>query len=77
MSAKIEVFTDGSPYSESVVEQVNELSCSKCEITVYHLNEPDASGNCKDKVRTYAITSIPAVVLNGKLVEIEKLKKVK
>lgn len=77
MGAKIEVFSDGSPVSDRVVDQVKELSCSKCEINVYHTNEQGGSADCEDKVKAYGITSIPAVVFNGKLVDVHNLKQVK
>ncbi|QMV44543.1 glutaredoxin [Cohnella cholangitidis] len=77
LSAKVEVFVDGSPRCEDVVRQVKELACSKCEVIVYNLNDPISIANMANKASDYGIENFPAVTINGKLVEIDKLKNVK
>jgi hypothetical protein len=76
LSAKVEVFVDGSPRCEDVVKQVKELACSKCEVIVYSRNEPIGTANFESKASDYGIENFPAVTINGKLVEIDKLKNV-
>jgi hypothetical protein len=71
MGAKIEVFVDNSPLSSTVIQKVKDLACFRCKITVYNLDDQDY----EDKMKVYGIGSIPAVVLNGKLVDLEKVKK--
>ncbi len=43
------------------------MACNSCEITVYNLVEQCESKICVDKIKEYDITSLPAVVVNGKL----------
>lgn len=64
---KIEVFISGCPLCEPVVKMVKETACSSCEVIVYNLAEPCESKVCLDKVATYGIRSLPAVVVNGSL----------
>jgi DNA-binding transcriptional MerR regulator len=68
MGAKIEVFVDNSPLSTNVIQKVKELACSKCEVIVYE-------SDYEDKMKAYGIECIPAVVMNGKVVDVEKIKK--
>ncbi|MEC0091037.1 thioredoxin domain-containing protein [Paenibacillus macquariensis] len=75
MSKRIKVFTDGSPLSDDVVEQVKKLACSKCEFIVNNLSEPPVAAECEDKVKGYGITSLPAVTIDGKVVDYKKFKK--
>ncbi len=67
MKRQIEVFTAGCPVCEPVVKTVKEMACNSCEITVYNLVEQCESKICVDKIKEYDITSLPAVVVNGKL----------
>ena len=59
---QVEVFTAGCAVCEPTVKLVNELACSSCEITVY-----DLSNEGIDKAREYGISSVPAVVIDGRL----------
>ncbi len=43
---------------------VNELACSSCDVTVYNLKEDGM-----DKAREYGVTSVPTVVVNGKILD--------
>ena len=43
---------------------MKELSCSSCDVTIYNLNE---SG--MDKAKGYGVTSVPTVVVNGKVLD--------
>ena len=67
MKRQIEVFTDGCPVCEPAVKTVKEMACASCEVTVYNLVEQCESKICIDKMKEYNITSLPAVVVNGKL----------
>jgi len=67
MKRQIEVFTAGCPVCEPVVKTVKEMTCASCEVTVYNLVEQCESKICVDKMNEYSITSLPAVVVNGKL----------
>ena len=43
---------------------MKQMSCSSCDVTVYNLKE---SG--MDKAREYGVTSVPTVVVNGKILD--------
>jgi len=43
---------------------VRDLSCSSCDVTVYNLNE-----NGMDKAKEYGVTSVPTVVVDGKMLD--------
>jgi glutaredoxin 3 len=59
---QVEVFTAGCPICAPTVQLVEELACPDCEVTVYDLREQGA-----EKARHYGITTVPAVVVNGRL----------
>jgi len=66
---KVEVFTSGCFLCEETVKLVRELTCPNCEVTVYDISEPCESKECIDKARAYGITSVPTVVVDGKIAE--------
>lgn len=73
--ANIEVFTAGSYLCDGVVNEVKELACPKCEVLVYDLNQKSTTDECVDKAKAYGVRSVPAVAINGKLVDIDVVKK--
>ncbi|MBD3919093.1 glutaredoxin [Paenibacillus sp. PR3] len=72
--AKIEVFTAGTFLCEEMVIEVQELACSKCDVTVYNLNKRHASSENIVKAKLYGVQMIPSVAINGKVIDIEKVK---
>ncbi len=64
---KVEVFTAGCPVCEPVVDMVQSMACSDCEVAVYNLSDKNTIANTADKVKTYGIKVLPAVAVNGKL----------
>ena len=66
---RVEVFTAGCPVCDEAIKKVRDLACESCEVIVYNLNEPCESGECLEKVKRYRINRIPAVVVDGRLVE--------
>jgi glutaredoxin len=65
----VEVFTSGCYLCEETVSLVNELACPSCEVKVYNLAQPCQSKECIDKAKAYGITSVPTVVIDGKIAE--------
>ena len=43
---------------------VKQLSCESCDVTVYNLNEAGM-----DKAKEYGVTSVPTVVVDGKILD--------
>jgi hypothetical protein len=65
----IEVFTAGCMLCDGVIKQVKDLACDNCEVIVYDLNKGCATNECKTKATEYGVKAVPAVAINGKLVD--------
>lgn len=66
---RVEVFSAGCPVCDEAVSLVKGLACEGCEVIVYDLNEPCESVECLEKVKTYGIKRVPAVVVDGRLAD--------
>ncbi|WP_044642094.1 hypothetical protein [Risungbinella massiliensis] len=75
MGKKVEIFTAGSYLCDATVKQVQNLVCSHCEVIIYNLNKESVTPQWEDAAKAYSIRSIPTVVLDGKVINIEGLKK--
>ena len=65
----IEVFTAGCPVCDEAVSRIKAAVCPDCDVTVYDLREGCETKECSDKADQYGITSVPAVLIDGKLVD--------
>lgn len=65
----VEVFTAGCPICDEAVKQVKALACPQCEVKIYDLNKGCETNECRDKAKQYGVKSVPAVAINGKLVD--------
>lgn len=61
----IEVFTAGCGICEPTIEMVRQLSCSSCEIIIYDLSKPCDTKECIQKAQQYNVKSLPAIAVNG------------
>ena len=66
---KVEVFTAGCPVCEPTVELVKKMACPSCEVVVYDLNKGCDTNECRDKAKKYGINRLPAVVVDGNLLD--------
>ncbi len=66
---KVEVFTAGCPVCDEAVKAVRDTACPSCEVTVYDLNKGCATNDCRDKAKAYGVNRVPAVAVDGKLLE--------
>lgn len=66
---KVEIFTAGCQVCEPAVDLVNKVACDSCEVIVYDLNKGCETNECREKARQYGVTKIPAVAVNGQLLE--------
>jgi exopolyphosphatase/pppGpp-phosphohydrolase len=66
---RVEVFTAGCLICDEVVNLVKSIACPSCEVQVYDLREGCATNECRDKARRYGITAVPAVAVNGVLLD--------
>lgn len=60
---KVDVFTAGCPICAPTVALVAELACSDCVVAVHDLSQQGVA-----QARRYGITTVPAVVVDGRLV---------
>ena len=67
MKRKIEVFTANCPVCDPVVKMVNELACDNCEVTIYDMIKQCDDKTCLNKAKEYGVLRIPAVAVDGKL----------
>ena len=65
----IEIFTAGCPVCDDTVKLVNSVACPSCEVTVYDLNKGCETNSCRDKAKSYGVKRLPAVAVDGKLLE--------
>ena len=65
----VEIFTAGCPLCDETVKLVRELACDNCEVLLYDLHSGSTTNQCREKVAQYGIYRVPAVVVNGKLVD--------
>lgn len=66
---RVEVFTAGCPICEETVRLVKSLVCPRCELQIFDLREGCATNECREKAKQYGITAVPAVVVNGFLLD--------
>jgi glutaredoxin len=69
MARRVEVFTADCSVCDDVVQQVKDLACDNCEVIVYDLNRGCETNECKDKAEQYGVRSVPAVAIDGKLMD--------
>ncbi len=62
---RVEVFTAGCPICDETVTLVQSLACPSCEVHAYDLHEGCATNECWEKATRYGITAVPAVAVNG------------
>ncbi len=62
---KIEIFSAGCAVCDGVVEQVKDMACPSCDITVLDMHDQ----NIADRAKVLGIKSLPAVVIDGKLAD--------
>ena len=66
---RVDVFTAGCPLCQDAVRLVTSLACPSCEVQVYDLREGCATNECREKAARYGITALPAVLVNGTLLD--------
>ncbi len=66
---RVEVFTAGCMVCEETVRLVKSLACPSCDVVVYDLREGCATNECREKATRYGITAVPAVAVNGVLLD--------
>ena len=62
---RIEIFSSGCSVCDDAVALVNQIACRSCEVEVLDMRKPEVAA----KARRYGVKAVPAVVIDGKLVE--------
>lgn len=65
----VEVFTAGCPICDDTVNLVKSLVCPNCDLRIYDLREGCATNECREKAQHYGVTAVPAVAVNGVLLD--------
>lgn len=68
---------DGSHSSPAFVEKVKALCCSRCEVVVHNKLEQSVAGEFGEKTKAYGIETLPTVTMDGKVVDLKKVKTMK
>ena len=68
---KVEIFTAGCPLCDETVKEIKDI-VSENELIIYNLNK----ATDLNKAKEYEINKVPAVVVNGKLLNCCKNNKV-
>jgi Thioredoxin domain len=76
MKRQIEIFTAGCPVCEPVVALVKETASENCEITIHNLSEQCENKICVTRMEEYGVTRLPAIAVNGKLIDCCKNKEI-
>lgn len=66
---RVEVFTVGCLVCNGMVDLVKSLICPSCELKLFALREGYATNECREKAARYSITALPAVLVNGTLLD--------
>ena len=64
---KVEVFTAGCKFCNSVETQVRKVVTDQHEVVVYNLNDENGSAEYFERAKNYGVNSLPSVVVNGEL----------
>jgi hypothetical protein len=66
---QVEVFTAGCPICDETVNLVKSVACPSCDVRIYDLREGCSTNECREKARQYGITVVPAIAVNGVLLD--------
>lgn len=66
---KIELFTAGCFLCDDALKALNSIACRSCDVTVYDISKGCETNECREKAKLYGIKRVPAVVVDGKLLD--------
>lgn len=76
MKRTVEIFSANCPVCDPVVKMVKDLACDQCEVTVYNLVNQCDDKICLNKMIQYGIQRVPAIAVNGKLLDCCKYEEI-
>lgn len=69
MKRQVEIFTANCPVCDPVVKMVKDLACDNCELTTYDMVKQCDDKSCVSKIKDYGIKKLPAIAVDGKLLD--------
>lgn len=69
MKRQVEIFSANCPVCDPVVQMIKELACDQFEVITYDLVKQCDDMTCLSKMNEYGIHKIPAVAVDGKLLD--------
>jgi glutaredoxin 3 len=64
MARQVEIFSAGCGVCKDFLSRVKAIACNSCNVTVLDTQQPDIA----ERAKGLGIRSLPALVVNGKLV---------
>lgn len=62
---QVEIFSAGCGVCEDVIELVQRIACSSCDLTVHDVHDPEVAR----RAQALGVRAVPAVVVDGKLAD--------
>jgi glutaredoxin 3 len=62
---KIELFSAGCPACQEAIKLVRSIACPSCEVEVLDMHKDEMAA----KAKRYGVSSVPALVIDGKLAD--------
>ncbi|MGH7230834.1 MAG: thioredoxin family protein [Nitrospiraceae bacterium] len=69
LKRRVEVFTAGCSICHETVNLVQSVACPSCNVRIYDLREGCSTNECRERAREYGITAVPAIAVNGVLLD--------
>lgn len=66
---QVEIFVAGCPRCDEAVALVQQMACQSCQVQVWDVRTEHITLTAQQKLDDYGIQRLPAVVVNGALVD--------
>ncbi len=65
----VEVFIAGCPRCDEAIDLVQQMACTSCQVKIWDARTESIDATIKQKLEHYGIYRLPAVVVDGELVD--------
>ena len=65
MKRKVEIYSAGCSVCKGVIDMINEIACPSCSVSIHDMQDEAIA----QKAKQLGVKSVPAVVIDGVLVE--------
>lgn len=66
---QVEIFVAGCPRCDDAVALVQQMACENCQVQIWDVRSDRITPSARQKLDEYGIQRLPAVVVNGELVD--------